>query len=465
MIARQTFEDSFGDIRLDARGNELIKSLWASGTQSIRQIAGNNAEQKGYYRFFENECTTEDAIIQSMGKRCASAVTGKTVLIFQDTTEINLYNHKNRIKHDDSIGLTNAAENGLGFMLHPSLVADAMNCFPYGYCDVHIYNRSLERETDKHRYKQLNIEEKESYKWIASSQAAQSALTEAELKIIIQDREGDIYEQFATIPDEQTDLLIRAKSDRNLPEGKKLFSKIAACDVAGTYNIIIEGDKRKKRQKRTAHLEVRFTEVEIKNSGRTAKDIAPTVKLYCVEAKETGTSAKQLICWRLLTTIPVTTLEHALMVIEWYSWRWMIEEVFRIMKKEGFDVEASELGCGTSVKKLCLLILDAIIKLFQMNIAYLTDEEDQIPDTLCFDQEQIECLQIQNSKLEGKTEKQKNPYRKGSLRYATWVIARLGGWKGYTSQRKPGITTLWIGIEKFYNIFKGWQLAKDVYTR
>jgi hypothetical protein len=41
----------------------------------------------------------------------------------------------------------------------------------------------------------------------------------------------------------------------------------------------------------------------------------------------------------------------------------------------------------------------------------------------------------------------------------------LGGWKGYASERKPGITTLWIGIERFYNIFKGWKLARDVYTR
>lgn len=240
---------------------------------------------------------------------------------------------------------------------------------------------------------------------------------------------------------------------------------MAACDVAGTYSIVIDGDKRKKRGKRTANLEVRFTEVEIKNSSRTAKHIAPTVKLYCVEAKEINQEVKQPVCWRLLTTIPVTTLEHALMVIEWYSWRWMIEEVFRILKKEGFNVEASELGCGTSIKKLCLLTLDTIIKLFQMGIAYMADEEDQLPDTVCFDGEQIECLHAQNNKLEGKTEKQKNPFRKGSLRYATWIIARLGGWKGYASQRKPGITTLWTGVEKFYNIFRGWQLAKDVYTR
>ena len=74
---------------------------------------------------------------------------------------------------------------------------------------------------------------------------------------------------------------------------------------------------------------------------------------------------------RLLTTIPVTTLSEALMIIEWYSWRWIIEEVFRILKKEGFNIEASELESGRSIKKLCLLMLDAIIKIFQMRIAWM----------------------------------------------------------------------------------------------
>ncbi len=65
----------------------------------------------------------------------------------------------------------------------------------------------------------------------------------------------------------------------------------------------------------------------------------------------------------------------------------------------------------------------------------------------------------------GKTQKQKNPYKKSTLQYATWVIARLGGWKGYAKARKPGITTLWLGLKAFYQSFKGWELARDVYTR
>jgi hypothetical protein len=470
MILGKTFEESFGDKRLDDRGNDIVRSLFIKGSHSIRQFSRSNAHQKGNYRFLENEQTTEEAIVKGISNRCASAVKGKMVLAIQDTSEINLYNHKNRIKQDGSIGVTNAATNGLGFMIHPSLVVDAVNGFPYGYGHIHLFNRKVEREPeelrDKHQYKRLTIAEKESNKWLLSCQAIKENLQEAATIVIVQDREGDIYEQFACVPDERTHLLIRSKSDRTLPEGGKLFAKVSLCDIAGTYSIDIEGDKRKGQKKRTAKMEVRFTEVEIKNSSRTAKGIAPTVKLHCIEARETATSAQHKgVCWRLLTTLPVTTLKEALMIIEWYSWRWMIEEVFRILKKEGFDVEASELAKGTSVKKLCLLTLDAIIKIFQMRIAYEEDEKGEMPASMCFEEAELECIEEQSKKLEGKTEKQKNPGRASSLRFATWVIARLGGWKGYASERKPGITTLWIGLKRLYDIYNGFKIAKDVYTR
>ncbi len=465
MIVRDSFKDIFGDKRLDSRGSKLVRDLFVRSTHSIRQLTPSNADQKSSYRFLENERTTEVAITAGISTRCASAVKGKVVLSIQDTSEINLYNHKNRLKYDGSIGNTNAPVNGLGFMIHPSLVIDAVTCFPYGFGHIEVFNRGLESQADKHHYKKLDIEQKESNKWLASSLAAKENLQEAAMVIIVQDREGDIYEQFATIPDERTHLLIRAKSNRTLPGGGKLFSRLASCDVAGTYSIQIEGDRRKGQQKRTAHLEVRFTEVEIKNSSRTAKDIASSVNLYCVEAKETGSTVKQPVCWRLLTTIPVTAFEEALMIIEWYGCRWMIEEVFRILKKEGFNIEASELGTGKSVRKLCLLMLDAIIKVFQMRICLEIDEGEPLPASICFTEEEMQCIERQCSNLEGKTQKQKNPYDKSSLQYATWVIARLGGWKGYASERKPGITTLWIGMKHFNNTFKGWTLARDVYTR
>lgn len=98
-----------------------------------------------------------------------------------------------------------------------------------------------------------------------------------------------------------------------------------------------------------------------------------------------------------------------------------------------------------------------------LQIAYATEEETD--PRSCFSEQEIECLEIQIKQLEGKTEKLKNPYKSSDLKRYIWVIARLGGWKGYLSERKPGITTFWIGLQKFTAIMQGWILFKDVSRR
>lgn len=137
--------------------------------------------------------------------------------------------------------------------------------------------------------------------------------------------------------------------------------------------------------------------------------------------------------------------------------------MFRILKKEGFDIEASELSKGRAIRKLCLMTLETIIKLFIMQIAYATAEETD--PRSCFSEEEIECLEVQIAQLEGKTEKLKNPYKPSDLKRYIWAIARLGGWKGYRSQRRPGITTFWIGLKRFSAIMQGWRLFRDVPIR
>src|SRR6201999_3651205 len=53
-----------------------------------------------------------------------------------------------------------------------------------------------------------------------------------------------------------------------------------------------------------------------------------------------------------------------------------------------------------------------------------------------FDPDDLPLIEAYCAKLQGKTERQKNPHPKGSLAYASWVCARLGGWTGYYG--KPG---------------------------
>lgn len=453
------------DSRLLKRGNIILDKLFKNSVHSIRQITQSDSEAKSFYRFLQNDNVSETDIIRNMRANCVSSCTNKVLLCIQDTTEVNLYNHKNRVKKDHYIGTTNAAKGGIGFLLHPSFVLDAQTLVPYGFSDVKIWNRPLEKLTKKQRdYNKLPIEEKESYKWIESSQNSKKVLSQAKEIIIIQDREGDIYEQFGIVPDQKTHLLVRARANRTLSDKTKLFDYIANQPSKGTYCIELEGDKRKNIKKREAILEVRYSEVTINKNDLSSKTAPKNITLYIIEAKEIDATVENPICWRLLTTLKVDDLETALNCITWYTCRWIIEEVFRILKKEGFNIEASELTYVKSIRKLSLLMMETIVKLFLMQIAYNCHEQE-IESSSCFSEDEIKCLEYQIIALEGKTEKLKNPYLDKDLKRYVWAIARLGGWKGYLSERKPGITTFWIGIQKFTSIMQGWQLFKDVSRR
>ena len=465
-LLKREFTD-LEDLRLLYRGNKILEDLFSNSTRSIRQISKDESSAKGAYRFLSNDRVSEEDIVSNLATNCVAACRGKYVLCIQDSSEINLSGHSNRINKDGDIGTTNAkGKQGLGFMIHPSLVVDAVDCIPYGYADVKIWNRPIEFKSKFEReYNKLPIEEKESYKWLEVSKNTKTVLKDSvEGMVIVQDREGDIYEQFATIPDEKTDLLIRARTNRKLKDNTKLFSCFSDQDLQGSYEIIVAACHKKKRPKRKAIIEVRYKLITIKKTDATSKGVAKEVDLYLIEAKEINYTGTDKICWRLLTTIEITNIELAKMCINWYSWRWTIEEVFKILKKEGYDIEASELEYASSVRKLCLMIMEVTIKLFLMRLSYAEPERERRAET-CFTEEEQDYMEHQIKVVEGKTQKQKNPYTAKDLKRYVWLIARLGGWKGYESKRKPGITTLWIGIKHFKLGMQGWNIHRNVSTR
>ena len=345
------------------------------------------------------------------------------------------------------------------------MVIDAQTFLPYGFSHIKVWNRGHQvvAKDKSHKKNLIPIEEKESYKWIETSLKSKQVLAKAREVIIIEDREGDIYEQFCLVPDARTHLLIRAKTNRLLTDKTKLFEHLSQQPLQGSYHIDLEGDKRRGLIKRRATLEVRFSQVTIGRNQYSGKGMADRVALYGIEARETTPGIQQPIHWRLLTSRPVENLSAALLCINWYSYRWMIEEVFRILKKEGFDIEASELSTGKAVRKLSLLMLETIIKLFIMQVAY--GSAVAFPALCCFSPEEQACMDLQIAQLEGNTQKLKNPYKPPDLKRYIWVIARLGGWKGYLSERKPGITTFWIGLKKFDMFFTGFKLSHDLSTR
>lgn len=381
---------------------------------------------------------------------------GRHVLLIEDTTEINLQKHVNRVSGLGTVG------NGkdVGFFVHPLLAVDAEEGICLGLADLSIWQRT---EGKAENYKKLPIEEKESFRWIETAEAGKSRLSNAQLLTVVADREADIYELWDRLPDEHSHVLVRAAQDRSLAlteTEQRLFAWMDTLIVKGSYEL--ELPKTKKRSNHKALMNVKFSQVSIKRPQAHAnKEASSHLTLTVIDVCEDASSVignETPIHWRLLTTHEVTSMAQARQCIEWYCQRWHIEQIFRTVKSEGLDIESSLIETGEKLEKLAVLAFSAAVKVMQLVMAR---DGSCRPATDVFDENDIEVLQHVNKSMEGKTEKQKNHYAEGSLAWSAWIIARLGGWKGYKSERKPEPITMLNGLNDFANIQRGWMMAKS----
>ena len=395
---RENYIGKFKDKRLDKRAHQVSSLLYFGGSVSIHQISSREAEQKAAYRFLLNKQVKEQILIKTAKEKSSYLSEGRNVLVLQDTTEINLNSHRNRLHVSKGIGLT-GNNHDRGFFFHCSLVLDADTLMMLGFCDVQLWHRSENKLSKRERnYKKLPISKKESNKWIKASSESKKHLSKADSITIVEDREGDIYEQFATIPDDRTHLIIRSRDDRRLSDGGKLFSRLAAQPVAGQHSIEVVGDIGNGIKKRKIEVAVKFCEVSIarpqklKNPG-----LAPSVKLHVVEVRQINGPEVGGVLWRILTTQPVDSYQQALDVVNKYRQRWHIEQLFRLLKKKGFNIESSELETGWAIRKLTIMTLNSALRVMQLRLAYNNDESQPIEEV--FDKDEIKCLQAANATL------------------------------------------------------------------
>jgi hypothetical protein len=159
----------------------------------------------------------------------------------------------------------------------------------------------------------------------------------------------------------------------------------------------------------------------------------------------------------------IETAEQAQQVTQWYSERWNIEQVFRLLKHQGLTVEMLDLESGKSLIQppggpVTLLALLTVSKILLLHRA--SKQDQPLPVDQAFLVEEVECLQALHQKYEGKTPKQQNPYLPHTLQWCYWIMARLGGWKPH--EKQAGVISLMRGLRRFHQIFHGWQLAKQL---
>jgi Transposase DDE domain len=445
----------FGDERLRKGGVLLTERVTERQSVHLRKLADNRAEQAKLRRFLSNESVTVEEMVSHRAMLAGRAAAGRHVIAIQDTTELNFQAQCGRKRRLGTVG------NGtdVGLFMHPVLAVDAQSEQCLGLVNARVWRRCHRKSAS---YKRLPIERKESHRWIEGGERAKAALTEAAMVTILDDREGDIYEKWARLPARDTHLLTRASQNRNLAGGGSLFPTLASFPEAHRYVLDVSAQPGK-RSARQACITVRFGTVRIRRPATCSDQNAPKeIELYALEAREFDPPAgEKPINWRLLTTHPVESVAQALQVIRWYRLRWHIEQLFRTIKRQGLGIEQSVVEDGVALEKLAVIALIGACITMQLVLARAAEGQNA-PAERVFDEMQIEVLHVLQAKLQGRTAKQKNPYEPGTLAWASWTIARLGGWTGYKSDRSTGPITMRDGLERFNGLVEGYHMAKNV---
>lgn len=456
--------NSFNDKRLGCIYTEIKEQMQKKEKIAINQISEDASQATRFYRFYGNKKVTTEELITMNTAISPSLLKDKQILCIGDSSSFNMKKNKGHVKDFKNFGVLQDGKTP-GFHAHASIALDASNGTVLGLSDLILWNRPA----DKTAFDTTNKEQRESYKWHLGASNSHQVLGAAAGVHYLFDREADDFDLFVHLQNHlKSDFTIRLKHNRKVRfEGNSLRVSecLASLCVSLVYKVQLNAldhysrtaGTRKKRKAREAELELRFANIEVLAPEDLKRD--EVLRMGVVEIREITKnlpSDESPLHWMLWTSKNLQNTSDALQIVQYYLLRWAIEQLFRTMKKKGFNQESTELGSVDGILKQTAMTFKVATQVMQLVNA--RQQQNAPPIEIIFNKEEQTVLKKINDRLEGKTEKLKNPFPLNQLSYAAWIIARLGGWKGYLSQKPPGPITMKIGLHKFKSMLEGYQL-------
>lgn len=495
-----------GDARLNSRLGKLLSALAAVPGASIPSACdGAHAEIAAAYRFFDNEALSPECLLAPHAEQTRRrAALHDTVLLVQDTTEVDMSQPQRRIRGagplDDS--------PRQGVLLH------LMHAFtPQGGSLGSVWHKVLVREPrgadtrrkSRSQRQSMPIEQKESWRWIQGAEAAYELAGQqpGTRHICIADSEADIYEylnSYMTMsasgaeagtalaspqPGSNLHCIVRACQDRALlparkkpetekpeavvePEMQTLWEACRKSPVRWSKELQVRGrsakllcDKRGRRQPREDRqivVEVRAVEQLSLRAPLRSGGCLPPISINAVLVSEVdpppGDTAVE---WLLLTTLPVKHQAQVAEVVEAYSQRFSIEVFFRTLKS----------GCGIEAKRfhdarrhLNHIALALVIAWRVCSLSHLGREA---PQTDAGDHFTPAEWQSAWAVINRGQALPKNTPTMGEMMK---LVGKLGGWieRGGKSASPPGVQTLWKGLQRLHDLSLSWNLLSTLHT-
>ena len=349
---------------------------------------------------------------------------------------------------------------GNGLLLHSALALD-LKGQPIGVLWQKVWNRQHrakppvdetpeQKKQRRAKARQANrarpFEAKESYRWVEAMTLVEQRVAPSTRIIPVFDREGDIAEVFETINQlTHTGVVVRAAHNRSLEhDPHRLWEKLEAQPIRAYHEV--ELSETKTRKARTAKLAVRFCPVQLRSPTRLEAN--SQLRVYAVYADEVDCpEGEEPVSWMLLTSEAVTTVEQALVILQWYSYRWRVEEYHKILKS-GCQVERYRLAAEGMKPLLGFL---SVIAAGLLRLTYLQRTQPEMPVEAVLNSVQIQVLKAKSSRLP----------KTLTIGWAVESIARLGGYLEHRRKTPVGIQVLWRGWAKLQDLVEGWQLANQ----
>jgi hypothetical protein len=198
----------------------------------LPRAAGDTTTSQAIYRFFSNPQVQPFQILGSHRAGVLSRIQAcSTVLAIQDTTDLNFTSHPKTT----GLGYINQTQQQ-GIKVHSSLAVSGAGQ-PLGLLHQQCWIRP-ERSGKKRERKTTPIQDKESYRWLSSLQAAEVGLPQSVQLVHVGDREADIFELFALPRQANSELLIRAEHNRKVQhELGHLIAAINQAPILGSVTL------------------------------------------------------------------------------------------------------------------------------------------------------------------------------------------------------------------------------------
>lgn len=469
----------FGDKRLDKTYKNCLAQMESSCSAVVHNSTKNRNERDRAYNFYANPKVTLELLNEQLYKKCLANCQDKSVLIIQDTTEINYQSKAKRISNKKGLGVV-GNDKDLGYFMHLSVVVSAEPSSKNELLGV-IDNFTWSREKDRKKCNELkrdqqDFKEKEKARWLEEALKSKERLGEGVSAIVVQDREGDIYESMLGLADAGLNFIIRSKHNRVClgdEKGLKINDLLSLSQKQIVYKeLAIKGSNTHKKRK--AKLKITYETVEIKRPNRTClRGLDKSMRVTVIKVEEVLAEGDKLksgenkICWKLLTNCEINSLKDVLVCVERYAKRWLIEELFKTLKSNSLNIEKASLESGEALLKLGSMALDIAQKVLRLKESGINNPEQSADEM--FTETELQCLETVVTKYTAvSAPSSQNPYPKRSMGWAYWLIGRLGKWDGYMGPKKtlrPGTRTLSSGFLYFYALYEGFLIAKAEFER